>query len=56
MSLMWGRRTGVRGVPATVAKTNDADHGNEHEPGDDRQMLKERIELAHALNPVERPN
>src|SRR5262249_29769230 len=27
----------------SVAKTNDADHGDEHETGDDRHMLEERI-------------
>ena len=46
---------GSRGVPASVVKTNETDHGDEHEPGDDRQMLEERIELAEALDPVERP-
>jgi hypothetical protein len=42
-------------MSATVAKTDGADHGDEHEPGDDRQMLEEHIQLADALDPVERP-
>src|SRR4051794_20963298 len=51
----WPRPASCRGISRPVAKTNDADHRDDHEAGDDRQMLEERIELAGALKPVERP-
>jgi hypothetical protein len=45
----------IRRASGTATSTDDAEDGDQHEPGDDRQMLEEDIELPDSLNPVERP-
>ena len=42
----------MRRASATATSTSDAEDGDEHEPGDDRQMLEGRIELSDAFHPV----